>query len=416
MLVLGRIKKFDFIAIPIKKPGAGSGRAQFLSFNLTNAPICAVASSASVCKITEVSDDRPPTIGHLAAISWTAAQSHCRQAIGDIVPRRHRLRCGALNAALVSQLSLAGSGAGGAPSGAITPRHVLLVGIIGTLAGIFGVEPIAEQINWFTVMRPYRVANFDPYVLKPDTERALRPLASFRECAKDCPEMIVIPAGGFTMGSPADEAVRFGNEGLQHQVTIAKPFAVSKFDVTFADWDACVSARGCPHVADSGLGRNKKPVINITWYDARQYAAWLSRMTGQPYRLPTEAEWEYAARAGTTTAYYWGDEIGKGNANCKGCGNQWDRKLTAAVGSFPANAFGLYDMAGNVWQWVQDCYHEDYSEAPADGSAWSSGDCSRRVLRGGSWDYNPRSALRLRGTASFQYSLLSFRVARTLTP
>jgi formylglycine-generating enzyme required for sulfatase activity len=294
--------------------------------------------------------------------------------------------------------------------------YVLLVGIIGTLAGIFGVEPIAEQINWFMVMRPYRVANFDPHVLKPEAERALKPLASFRECAKDCPEMIVIPAGGFTMGSPADEAVRYGNEGLQHQVTIAKPFAVSKFDVTFADWDACVSAGGCPYVADSGLGRIKKPVINITWYDARHYAAWLSRMTGQPYRLPTEAEWEYAARAGTTTAYYWGDEIGKGNANCKGCGTQWDRKLTAAVGSFPANAFGLYDMAGNVWQWVQDCYHEDYSEAPADGSAWTSGDCSRRVLRGGSWDYNPRSALRLRGTASFQYSLLGFRVGRTLTP
>jgi formylglycine-generating enzyme required for sulfatase activity len=294
--------------------------------------------------------------------------------------------------------------------------YVLLVGIIGSLAGIFGDEPIEQQINWFRVMRPYRVANFDPYVLKPEAERALKPLASFRECAKDCPEMIVIPAGGFTMGSPADEAVRYGNEGLQHQVTIAKPFAVSKFDVTFADWDACFSVGGCPHVADSGLGRDKKPVINITWYEAEQYVAWLSRMTGQPYRLLSEAEWEYAARAGTATAYYWGDEIGKGNANCKGCGSQWDNKLTSAVGSFPANAFGLYDMAGNVWQWVQDCYHGDYSEAPTDGSAWTNGDCSRRVLRGGSWDYTPCSALRLRGTASFRYNLLGFRVGRTLVP
>jgi formylglycine-generating enzyme required for sulfatase activity len=294
--------------------------------------------------------------------------------------------------------------------------YVLLVGIIGSLAGIIGGEPIEEQINWFKVMRPYRVSNFEPYVLKPEAERGLKPLASFRECAKDCPEMIVIPAGGFTMGSPANEAVRYGNEGPQHQVTIAKRFAASKFYVTFADWDACVSVGGCRHVGDSGLGRDKKPVINVTWYDAQQYVAWLSKMTAQPYRLLTEAEWEYVARAGTTTIYYWGDEIGEGNADCKGCGSPWDYKLTSAVGSFAANAFGLYDMAGNVWQWVQDCYHGDYDEAPTDGSAWTSGDCGRRVLRGGSWDYNPRSALRLRGTAFFQYSLLGFRVGRTLIP
>ena len=239
-------------------------------------------------------------------------------------------------------------------------------------------------------MRPYRVANFDPYVLKPEAERALKPLASFRECAKDCPEMIVIPAGAFTMGSPATEQGRFDNEGPQHMVTIAKPFAVSKFDVTFADWDACVSVGGCPQVTDTGLGRDTKPVINVSWDDAQQYVAWLSKMTGQPYRLLTEAEWEYAARAGTTTAYYWGDEIGKGNANCNGCGSQWDNQQTSPVGSFAANQFGLYDMAGNVWQWVQDCYHDNYNGAPTDGSAWTSGDCSRRVVRGGSWYNIPR--------------------------
>ena len=127
--------------------------------------------------------------------------------------------------------------------------YVLLVGIIGSLVGIIEKEAIKEQFNWFTVMRPYRVANFDPYVLKPEAERALKPLASFRECAKDCPEMIVIPAGEFTMGSPATEQGRYDNEGPQHKVTIAKPFAVSKFDVTFADWDACVSVwRSAPAV------------------------------------------------------------------------------------------------------------------------------------------------------------------------
>ena len=169
--------------------------------------------------------------------------------------------------------------------------------------------------------------------------------------------MIVIPAGEFMMGSPATEEGRYSNEGPQHKVTIAKPFAVSKFDVTFADWDACVSVGGCPQLGDSSFGRGTRPVINVNWNDAQQYVAWLSKMTGQPYRLLTEAEWEYAARAGATTAYYWGDEIGVGNANCNGCGSQWDGRETAPVGSFKPNAFGLYDMAGNVVQWVQDCYH-----------------------------------------------------------
>ena len=295
--------------------------------------------------------------------------------------------------------------------------YVLLVGIIGSLGGIIEKEAIKEQFNWFTVMRPYRVANFDRYVLKPDAERALKPLASFRECAKDCPEMIVIPAGEFTMGSPTTEQGRNDDEGPQHKVTIAKPFAVSKFDVTFADWDACVSVGGCPKATDSGFGRDTKPVINVSWDDAQIYVAWLSKMTGQPYRLLTEAEWEYAARAGTTTAYYWGDDIGKGNANCKGCGSQWDAKQTSPVGSFAANQFGLYDMAGNVYQWVQDCYHDNYDGAPTDGSAWTSGDCSNRVVRGGSWIYDPqslRSAFRVGVTTDGRSSYLGFRVGRTL--
>jgi formylglycine-generating enzyme required for sulfatase activity len=297
--------------------------------------------------------------------------------------------------------------------------YVLLVGVIGSLVGIIEKEAIKEQLHWFTVMRPYRVANFDRHVLKPDAERALKPLTSFRECAKDCPEMIVIPAGGFTMGSPTTEQDRNGNEDPQHKVTIAKPFAVSKFDVTFADWDACVSVGGCPKATDSGFGRDIKPVVNVGWDDAQTYVAWLSKMTGQSYRLLTEAEWEYAARAGTTTTYYWGDDIGKGNANCNVCGSQWDNQQTSPVGSFAANPFGLYDMAGNVFQWVQDCNHGNYDEAPIDGSAWTSGDCSSRVVRGGSWSNDPRylrSAFRFWFPPGLRLGSLGFRVGRTLIP
>jgi formylglycine-generating enzyme required for sulfatase activity len=212
--------------------------------------------------------------------------------------------------------------------------YVLLVGIIGGLIGWINQFYVKEQMNWYMTMRPYRVANVDPYVLKPEAERALKPLASFRECAKDCPEMIVVPAGEFTMGSPATEEGRHADEGRQHMVTIARPFAVSKFDVRFADWDACVSVGGCRQVTDGGMGRDTKPVINVTWDDAQQYVAWFSKMTGQSYRLLSEAEWEYAARAGSTTTYYWGDDIGKGNANCNGCGSKWDNQQTSPVGSF----------------------------------------------------------------------------------
>jgi len=207
-------------------------------------------------------------------------------------------------------------------------------------------------------------------------------------------------------------------EPLQHLRRLLEA-RMGKFDVTFANWDACVSVGGCPRVGDSNFGRGTRPVINVNWNDAQQYVAWLSKMTGEPYHLLTEAEWEYAARAGATTAYYWGDEIGVGNANCNGCGSQWDGRETAPVGSFKPNAFGLYDMAGNVVQWVQDCYHSRYYGAPTDGSAWTSGDCSARVVRGGSWNDDPRilrSANRYRYLSDFGDDTLGFRVERTLTP
>jgi formylglycine-generating enzyme required for sulfatase activity len=298
--------------------------------------------------------------------------------------------------------------------------YTLLVGIIAGLLGWINQAYIKDQVHWYATVRPYRVTNFDPFVLSTKAERELKAGQSFRECAKDCPEMVVIPAGEFTMGSPPTEKGRFDDEGPQHRVFIDTPFAVSKFDVTYADRDACVSVGGCPQEGgadDNGWGRGTRPAVYMNWKDAQQYVAWLSRMTGKTYRLLSNAEWEYAARGGTTTAYYWGDTFNKGNANCEGCGSQWDGKESAPVGSFPPNPFGLYDMAGNVWQWVQDCYHNNYDGAPIDGSAWTTGDCTRRGLRGGSWGYPPvnlRSASREGIPADSRQYSVGFRIARTL--
>jgi formylglycine-generating enzyme required for sulfatase activity len=296
--------------------------------------------------------------------------------------------------------------------------YVLLVGIITGLVGWISQSYLKEQMNWFMTMRPYMIKSVRPYVLKPEDEHALKPRDSFRECAKDCPEMVVVPAGAFTMGSPETEKDRDGKE-TQHNVTIAKPFAVSRFELTVAEWDACVWVGGCRQPKNSGkYGRGKKPIIYVTWEDAQQYVEWFSKMTDQPYRLLTEAEWEYAARAGTTTAYFWGDQIGVGNANCSDCGSKWDNDQTSPVGSFNANAFELYDMAGNVWQWVQDCYHDKYDGAPNDGSAWISGDCAERVVRGGSFRYGPgllRSAYRDWVSFGNRDPDQGIRVGRTLT-
>jgi formylglycine-generating enzyme required for sulfatase activity len=295
----------------------------------------------------------------------------------------------------------------------------LLIGVIVGLVGWINQASLKEQMNWFMTMRPYMLANFRPYVLTAEAERALSPGVGFRECAADCPEMIVLPPGKFTMGSPATEKGRFDVEGPQHEVTIAKAFAASKFDVTFADWDACVSVGACPAVSDAGMGRGAKPVINVSWDDAQTYVAWLSKMSGKPYRLLTEAEWEYAARAGTTSAYIWGADVGVGNTNCETCGSKWDDVETSPVGSFAANSFGLYDMAGDVWQWVQDCNHTSYVGAPLDGSAWTGGDCDSRVIRGGSWLNAAqllRTANRYRYGPDFRASDLGFRVGRTIAP
>ncbi len=241
---------------------------------------------------------------------------------------------------------------------------------------------------------------------------------AFRDCPT-CPEMIVVPAGRFMMGSPDSESEALADERPQHPVTIAQAFAIGRYEVTFKEWDACVADGGCRGYRpdDKGWGRGLRPVINMSWDDAQAYVTWLGKKTSKPYRLPSEAEWEYAARAGSTTRYWWGNDSGKNNANCDGCGSRWDGKQTAPVGSFRPNDFGLSDTAGNVWEWVEDCWNENYHGAPSDGSAWLGGNCSEHVLRGGSWSDTPRdlrSAYRLRLRTGYLYYYLGFRVARTL--
>jgi formylglycine-generating enzyme required for sulfatase activity len=248
------------------------------------------------------------------------------------------------------------------------------------------------------------------------------PGTSFRDCDV-CPEMVVIPAGTFTMGSPESEPQRSSVEGPQHQVTISRAFAAGKYEVTFDEWDACVRESGCSqNPSDSGWGRGKRPAINISWDDAKQYVAWLSRKMGKGYRLLTEAEWEYVARAGTITAFNTGASINPTQANYDtkvsypGSPTATDPGKTVPVGSYPPNAFGLHDVHGNVWEWVEDCLYGSYAGAPSDGSAWTSGDCARRVLRGGSWYSDPgraRSANRYSSYYAYRAYTFGLRVARS---
>jgi formylglycine-generating enzyme required for sulfatase activity len=200
-------------------------------------------------------------------------------------------------------------------------------------------QEVMGQYHWRMTMGPTVLT------VEQEKTKAAKTGSDFKECANGCPVMIVVPAGKFTMGSPENEADLNASERPQHEVTIAKPFAVSKFELTFEEWDACVAAAACPPVPDH-WGRGETPVVNVSWDDAKQYVGWISRLTGKDYRLLTEAEWEYAARAGAMTRYSWGDGLGRGNANCDGCGSQWDLSQTAPVGSFKPNAFGLHDMLG----------------------------------------------------------------------
>ena len=225
----------------------------------------------------------------------------------------------------------------------------------------------------------------------------------FKDCA-DCPDMVALAGGTFAMGSD-----KFGPETKPVHLVSVKPFAMSKFEVTWTDWEPCMQASVCREPDDHAWGRAKRPIINISWEEATAYAKWLSDKTGVRYRLPTEAEWEYAARGGTFTEYWWGDEIGTEMANCRECNTKLWEHHSLEVGLYPPNPFGLYDMHGNVWEWTQDCWTRGYAGAPTDGRAWQAGDCKRRVVRSGSWYYFPPLA-RSASRDSFPAELFSYNV------
>jgi formylglycine-generating enzyme required for sulfatase activity len=235
--------------------------------------------------------------------------------------------------------------------------------------------------------------------------------AIFRDSA-ECPMLVVAPAGEFSMGSED-----FQTEKPVHSVVVAKPFAIGRSEVTFAEWEACVADGGCGgwRPEDHGRGEANLPVSEVSWSDAHAFIDWLTRKCGHAYRLPSEAEWEYVARAGTSTAFWWGEEVESGHANCRGCG-AGDRR-PSPVGSYPANGFGLVDTAGNIAEWVEDCWSDSYEGAPSDASARAAGVCKQRVVRGGSFDAGARyvrSASRFLYDAETRYYTNGFRVVRDL--
>jgi formylglycine-generating enzyme required for sulfatase activity len=256
---------------------------------------------------------------------------------------------------------------------------------------------------------------------KHEAPVASKPMV-IKDC-RDCPEMVAVPAGEFMMGSPGTEPHR-GAEA-QHVVTIFRAFAVSRFEITFDQWDACVADGGCGgYKPEAPWGRGRMPVVNVDFRNAEAYAAWLSKKTGHRYRLLSEAEWEYAARAGAKTAYATGPTLSANQANFDAGENTElnpkgpARGKAVAVGSFKPNAFGLYDMHGNVWEWTEDCWNDEYGPAlPRDGQPALTGDCKGRVLRGGSWEdgaSDVRAAARVASAATDRSWSDGIRVAREL--
>jgi formylglycine-generating enzyme required for sulfatase activity len=294
---------------------------------------------------------------------------------------------------------------------ALTATAVLGVLII---VGVFGwfQEYFKEPYKWRVVMRP------SVLTAEQEKEKAAKPGSAFKECANGCPTMIVVPAGTFIMGSLKTEDGRSNEEGPQHEVTITKPFAVGRTDLTFGEWDMCVAAGACPIISDNGWGRRDRPVINVSWEEAKGYVAWLKQVTGKDYRLLSEAEWEYSARAGNQGRWSFGDD--ETQLGDYAWFDQNSDNKTQPVARRKPNAFGLYDMHGNVWQWVEDPYHDNYDGAPSDGSVWEEGgDAGRRVLRGSAWNGKPgylRSASRSWLSTGGRFTDSGFRVARTLTP
>lgn len=253
-----------------------------------------------------------------------------------------------------------------------------------------------------------------PPIAEP--KQAARPSTDKTEGSRDCPacpEMLVVPAGTFTMGDNRGDR----SEKPAHKISIKRPFAIGKYEVTTGQWKECVKAGACSGKAAKTDSAENSPVKDISWNDAQDYVRWLSQITKQEYRLPTEAEWEYSARANTQTRFWWGDKVGTGNANCKDCGGKWDRSAPTEVDAYPPNPFGVYGTNGGVWEWVADCWHKSYAGAPKDGSSWNKPDCRENVIRGGSWRNDAsyiHSASRFKYDSNVRYLLNGVRVAKTL--
>jgi formylglycine-generating enzyme required for sulfatase activity len=253
-------------------------------------------------------------------------------------------------------------------------------------------------------------------ILKPTAQAAAVAPAGGTGELKDCPAcpaLVALPAGNFSMGSNSDDPA----ERPVHHVSIGHPFAIGKYEVTIEQWNACVDASGCPRVDFEGDTSKLTPARNLSWDDAQTYVKWLAKTTGKGYRLPTEAEWEYAARGGTTTTFWWGDQMRKGTADCKECGEPYRADSPVNVGSFAANPFGLFDVNGSVWEWVGDCWHSSYKGAPPDGRVWDEAGCPARVIRGGSWRDGAaymQSSTRFKYSASVRQSQNGMRVARDM--
>jgi len=301
----------------------------------------------------------------------------------------------------------------GDPGAAVFQR---LAGAVAEKIGRPGPAAVLENAFPHAPAQPVPPAGGEPPSAQADSRPNPPPLFSIlRHNLRDGtpgPEMVLIPAGAFQMGDI--DGSGGGSEKPVHRVRIARPFYLGRYAVTFDEYDRFAQATGVEPPGDRGWGRGNRPVIQVSWKDAVAYCQWLSVQTGQPYRLPSEAEWEYAARAGTQTAYWWGHEAGQNRANFDGSGSQWSNRQTAPSGSFPANPWGLYDTSGNVWEWVQDRWHADYQGAPDDGSAWESGADRGRVLRGGSWfsrGRGARSAYRRRHGPDNRVSYTGFRLA-----
>jgi len=291
--------------------------------------------------------------------------------------------------------------------------------------GVYQIEvskPGYEDFNLRVTLAPGESRTVRAMLTPTPVQRTPADLSELVDCDV-CPRMVVIPAGTYSMGSPSSEPSRDNDEDPVHSVTLPR-FAAGKYEVTFAEWDACVAANGCNQKpGDRSWGRELRPVINVSWQDAQEYVRWLSKLTGKNYRLLSESEWEYACRAGTQTPFSFGDQITPSLVNYDGNypyagGKKGEyREKTVPVGTLPANEFGLHEMHGNVWEWVQDCYKNTYEGAPSDGTSRETEGCASRVLRGGSWYDSAgfvRSANRFHLTPDYRDDIVGFRVARTL--